>query len=49
MKSIDSLRIALVGFGEVGCIFGSALVNAGVSSVTAFDTGMVAFARHKQR
>ena len=23
MKSIDSLRIALVGYGEVGCIFGS--------------------------
>jgi 3-hydroxyisobutyrate dehydrogenase-like beta-hydroxyacid dehydrogenase len=34
---IDSLRIALVGYGEVGGIFGAALVQAGVAQVSAFD------------
>jgi 3-hydroxyisobutyrate dehydrogenase len=34
---IDSLRIALVGYGEVGGIFGSALAQAGVAQVRAFD------------
>jgi 3-hydroxyisobutyrate dehydrogenase len=35
--AIDTLSIALVGYGEVGGIFGAALVKAGVRSVTAFD------------
>lgn len=31
------LRVGLVGYGEVGTIFGRALIEAGVASVTAFD------------
>lgn len=31
------MRIALVGYGEVGRIFGAALVRAGVDGVAAFD------------
>jgi len=38
--AIDSLAIALVGYGEVGGIFGAALAKAGVRSVTAFDVLM---------
>jgi 3-hydroxyisobutyrate dehydrogenase-like beta-hydroxyacid dehydrogenase len=34
---IAALRVALVGYGEVGGIFGAALVGAGVGAVTAFD------------
>jgi 3-hydroxyisobutyrate dehydrogenase-like beta-hydroxyacid dehydrogenase len=34
---IDTLRIALVGYGEVGGIFGAALAQAGVEEVRAFD------------
>ena len=37
MKEIESLRVALVGYGEVGGIFGAALAKAGVGRVTAFD------------
>jgi 3-hydroxyisobutyrate dehydrogenase-like beta-hydroxyacid dehydrogenase len=37
MKSIASLCIALVGYGEVGGIFGAALAQAGVARVSAFD------------
>jgi 3-hydroxyisobutyrate dehydrogenase-like beta-hydroxyacid dehydrogenase len=37
MKSIASLCIALVGYGEVGGIFGAALAKAGVARVSAFD------------
>ena len=32
-----ALRVALVGYGEVGRIFGAALATAGVHSVTAYD------------
>jgi 3-hydroxyisobutyrate dehydrogenase len=34
---IETLRIALVGYGEVGGIFGAALAQAGVEEVRAFD------------
>jgi len=34
---IAALRVTLVGYGEVGRIFGAALAAAGVASVTAFD------------
>jgi 3-hydroxyisobutyrate dehydrogenase-like beta-hydroxyacid dehydrogenase len=34
---IAALRVALVGYGEVGGIFGAALVGAGVGAVTACD------------
>jgi 3-hydroxyisobutyrate dehydrogenase-like beta-hydroxyacid dehydrogenase len=34
---ITNLRIALVGYGEVGGIFGAALADAGVARVAAFD------------
>ena len=37
MPEISSLRIALVGYGEVGGIFGAALAKSGVARVTAFD------------
>ena len=33
MQGIGNLRIALVGYGEVGGIFGAALANAGVARV----------------
>jgi 3-hydroxyisobutyrate dehydrogenase-like beta-hydroxyacid dehydrogenase len=33
----SALRIGLVGYGEVGRIFGAALVQAGVAAVGAFD------------
>ncbi|HKP65270.1 MAG TPA: DUF1932 domain-containing protein, partial [Casimicrobiaceae bacterium] len=36
-RPIDALNVALVGYGEVGGIFGAALVNAGVAAVKAFD------------
>jgi len=32
-----ALRIALIGYGEVGGIFGAALVKRGVAQVTAYD------------
>jgi 3-hydroxyisobutyrate dehydrogenase-like beta-hydroxyacid dehydrogenase len=34
---IAALRVSLVGYGEVGGIFGAALARAGVGGVTAFD------------
>jgi 3-hydroxyisobutyrate dehydrogenase len=37
MQDVGRLRIALVGYGEVGGIFGAALAKAGVAGVTAFD------------
>ena len=37
MQDIGNLSIALVGYGEVGGIFGAALANAGVARVSAFD------------
>jgi 3-hydroxyisobutyrate dehydrogenase-like beta-hydroxyacid dehydrogenase len=37
MQDIGKLQIALVGYGEVGGIFGAALAKAGVGRVTAFD------------
>ena len=36
-SDIAALRVALIGYGEVGGIFGAALVKAGVHGVTAFD------------
>ena len=36
--NVAALRVALVGYGEVGSIFGAALAAAGVGSVTATDT-----------
>ncbi|MFI5012445.1 MAG: DUF1932 domain-containing protein [Hyphomicrobiales bacterium] len=36
-KSIDPHRIALIGFGEVGLIFGKALVASGRHDVAAYD------------
>ena len=38
---VAALRIGLVGYGEVGRIFGAALVSAGVRSVRAFDVQIV--------
>lgn len=37
LDDTHSLRVALVGYGEVGTIFGAALVQRGVAGVTAFD------------
>jgi 3-hydroxyisobutyrate dehydrogenase-like beta-hydroxyacid dehydrogenase len=37
VTDITKLRIALVGYGEVGSIFGAALADAGVARVAAFD------------
>ena len=37
LPSIAGLRIALIGYGEVGGIFGAALAARGVAQVTAFD------------
>jgi 3-hydroxyisobutyrate dehydrogenase-like beta-hydroxyacid dehydrogenase len=37
MPAVDSLRIALIGCGEVGTIFGRALVGRGVAGVVAYD------------
>ena len=37
MRTLESLRIALVGSGEVGGIFGAALAAAGVARVRAYD------------
>jgi 3-hydroxyisobutyrate dehydrogenase-like beta-hydroxyacid dehydrogenase len=34
---IGALRVALIGYGEVGGIFGAALAKAGVAAVTTFD------------
>jgi len=34
---ISALRIALIGFGEVGGIFGAALAERGVAALTAYD------------
>src|SRR5437867_7862888 len=34
---IAALRVSLIGYGEVGGIFGAALAKAGVGMVTAFD------------
>ena len=36
-QEIAALRVALIGYGEVGGIFGAALVGAGVGGVAAFD------------
>jgi 3-hydroxyisobutyrate dehydrogenase len=36
-SDISALRVALIGYGEVGGIFGAALANAGVRAVGAFD------------
>ena len=36
-RPIDALNVALVGYGEVGGIFGAALAGAGVAVVKAFD------------
>ena len=37
LPDVNSLRIALIGYGEVGGIFGAALVKRGVAKVTAYD------------
>ncbi|HKT81840.1 MAG TPA: DUF1932 domain-containing protein [Vicinamibacterales bacterium] len=37
MSDVTALRIALIGYGEVGGIFGAALVKRGVAQVTAYD------------
>jgi len=37
LPAIDSIRVALIGYGEVGAIFGAALMQAGIGAVTAFD------------
>ena len=36
-RGIDALDVALVGYGEVGGIFGAALAEKGVAAVKAFD------------
>ncbi len=36
-SDISALRVALIGYGEVGGTFGAALANAGVRAVSAFD------------
>jgi len=36
-QDVAALRVTLVGYGEVGRIFGAALAAAGVASVTAYD------------
>jgi 3-hydroxyisobutyrate dehydrogenase-like beta-hydroxyacid dehydrogenase len=38
--NISGLRIAIIGYGEVGQIFGAALVAAGVAQVKAFDSAL---------
>jgi 3-hydroxyisobutyrate dehydrogenase-like beta-hydroxyacid dehydrogenase len=40
LPALDALRVALIGCGEVGGIFGRALVARGVASVAAYDTLM---------
>ena len=37
LPDVGSVRVALVGYGEVGTIFGEALARRGVESVSAFD------------
>lgn len=37
LPAISSLRISLIGYGEVGSIFGAALAKAGVAHVAAYD------------
>jgi len=37
MNDVAALRVAVVGYGEVGRIFSAALVQSGVRSVNAFD------------
>jgi len=37
LPAIDTIRVALIGYGEVGAIFGAALMQAGIGAVTAFD------------
>jgi 3-hydroxyisobutyrate dehydrogenase-like beta-hydroxyacid dehydrogenase len=37
IPALPDLRIALIGYGEVGQIFGAALATAGVAQVKAFD------------
>lgn len=37
VSDVAALRIALIGYGEVGGIFGPALVKRGVAQVTAYD------------
>jgi 3-hydroxyisobutyrate dehydrogenase-like beta-hydroxyacid dehydrogenase len=37
LPAVEDLRVALVGCGEVGTIFGGALVARGVASVAAYD------------
>jgi len=37
LDQVAGLRVALVGYGEVGGIFGAALAAAGVRAVTAYD------------
>jgi len=41
----SALRIALIGYGEVGGIFGTALAERGVAALTAFDILLVDAAR----
>lgn len=36
-RDMGALRVALIGYGEVGRIFAAALARAGVQSVTAYD------------
>jgi 3-hydroxyisobutyrate dehydrogenase-like beta-hydroxyacid dehydrogenase len=38
LPGVADLRIAMIGFGEVGGIFGRALVARGVAGVVAYDT-----------
>jgi 3-hydroxyisobutyrate dehydrogenase-like beta-hydroxyacid dehydrogenase len=37
VSDVTALRIALIGYGEVGGIFGAALVKRGVAQVNAYD------------
>jgi 3-hydroxyisobutyrate dehydrogenase-like beta-hydroxyacid dehydrogenase len=37
LPDVAALHVALIGFGEVGGIFGAALVKRGVARVTAYD------------
>ena len=41
LPSPEALRVALVGYGEVGSIFGGALMKAGVAAVAAYDVKFV--------
>jgi 3-hydroxyisobutyrate dehydrogenase-like beta-hydroxyacid dehydrogenase len=36
-NDIATLRVALIGYGEVGGIFGAALIEGGLGAVTAYD------------